>query len=98
MSEKLLSIRPAWVDPDDAPEITEEDIAKATPMIGDRVVTWEEFAQETRKAGLPRSLKGKVPATIFLDADILETFKLTGESWHERINDALRDWMKTHLL
>lgn len=39
----------------------------------------------------------QVPATIFLDADILETFKSTGESWHERINDALRDWMKVNL-
>jgi uncharacterized protein (DUF4415 family) len=97
MNEKSPNIRPAWVDPDDAPEITEEDIAHAVPMIGERVVSWEEFAQETRKAGLPRSLKNKVPATIFLDADILETFKSTGESWHDRINDALRDWMKVNL-
>jgi uncharacterized protein (DUF4415 family) len=97
MNEKSPNIRPAWVDPDDAPEITEEDISKAIPMIGERVVTWDEFAQETRKAGLPKSLKGKVPATIFLDADIIEAFKSTGESWHERINDALRAWMKVNL-
>lgn len=97
MNEKLPSIRPEWVDPDDAPEITEEDMARATPMIGERVVSWEEFARETWKAGLPRSLKNKVPATIFFDADILAAFEATGESWHERINDALRDWMKVHL-
>lgn len=97
MNEKSPNIRPEWVDPDDAPEITAEDMAKAIPMIGDRVVGWEEFARESRKAGLPKNLENKVPATIFLDADILNAFKATGESWHDRINEALRDWMKVHL-
>lgn len=97
MNEKLPNIQPEWVDPDDAPELTEEDFARAIPMIGERVVSSEEFAKESRKAGLPKNLKNKVPATIFLDAEILEAFKATGESWHDRINDALRDWMKVHM-
>lgn len=96
MNEKLPNMHPAWVDPDDAAEITEEDISRAIPMIGDRVVSWEEFARETQKAGLPKSLKDKVPVTIFIDADILDTFKSTGESWQDRINGALRDWMKAN--
>lgn len=39
-----------WVDPDDAAELTDEFFEKATPMIGDRVVTFEAFAAAAQEA------------------------------------------------
>jgi len=37
----------------------------------------------------------KVPTTIRFDADLLSGLKATGRGWQTRINDALREWMKT---
>ena len=28
--------------------------------------------------------------------DILDTFKATGKGWQTRVNEALREWLKTH--
>jgi uncharacterized protein (DUF4415 family) len=30
------------------------------------------------------------------DAEIIEQFRESGEGWQTRMNDALRDWLKTH--
>lgn len=34
--------------------------------------------------------------TLCLPPEAIETFKSTGEGWHERIGLALTDWLKTH--
>jgi uncharacterized protein (DUF4415 family) len=38
----------------------------------------------------------KVPTTIRFDADILEALKASGKGWQTRVNEAVRDWLKTH--
>lgn len=38
----------------------------------------------------------KVSTTIRLDADILAAFKASGKGWQTRVNDAIREWLKTH--
>ena len=45
MNGKLHDTRTEWVDPDDAPELTEEWFANATPMIGGREVTWKNIRE-----------------------------------------------------
>ncbi|SEI66152.1 BrnA antitoxin family protein [Achromobacter sp. NFACC18-2] len=40
----------------------------------------------------------KSATTIRLDEEILTAFKATGQGWQTRINNALRDWLKTHRL
>jgi uncharacterized protein (DUF4415 family) len=30
------------------------------------------------------------------DADIVAAFKATGKGWQTRMNEALRDWLKSH--
>lgn len=40
----------------------------------------------------------KSATTIRLDEEILSAFKATGQGWQTRINNALRDWLKTHRL
>ena len=48
--------------------------------------------------GLKRtnSETGKIFTGLPLDAEILETFRSSGNGWQTRINEALREWLKTH--
>ncbi|MBI4755997.1 MAG: BrnA antitoxin family protein [Betaproteobacteria bacterium] len=38
----------------------------------------------------------KVPTTIRFDADVLAALKASGKGWQTRVNEAMRDWLKTH--
>ena len=38
----------------------------------------------------------KVPTTIRFDADLLEALKASGKGWQTRVNEAMREWLKTH--
>ena len=38
----------------------------------------------------------KVPTTIRFDADVLAALKSSGKGWQTRVNDAVREWLKTH--
>ena len=88
-----------WVDPDDAPELTAEFFERATPMIGGRVVSFDEFAKEACEAirrGRPPVHHPKRAVTVRYDAEVVEAFKATGKGWQTRMNDALKEWLKTH--
>lgn len=60
------------------------------------------FARATR--GTAASQRGpgrptgsnKVSTTIRFDQDIIEAFKKDGAGWQSRMNDALREWLRTH--
>lgn len=71
-----------WVDPDDAPELSEEWFAKAHVHDGHRLVS--------RGTGRPLSLNPKRQVTLRLDAEVLDHFKADGRGWQTRINAALR--------
>ncbi|MEC5161012.1 uncharacterized protein (DUF4415 family) [Janthinobacterium sp. CG_23.3] len=58
--------------------------------------TPEELAQFTRRRGRPPSDVTKVAISLRLDLDILNAFKMTGQGWQTRINDALRDYVESH--
>lgn len=96
MTGKSRNTPTEWVDPDDAPELTAEFFEQGTPMMGGRVVTWEEYAREARKQGMPMNSENKVPVTIFYDAGIIAAFESSGEGWQQRMNDALFEWLKTN--
>jgi uncharacterized protein (DUF4415 family) len=98
MIVKKTNIPTSSVDPDDAPELTDDFFTNATPMIGDTVVSKEEFAKEFKKAlrGRPAGTSAKSTTTIRLDNDILTFFKSTGKGWQTRVNNALREWLKEH--
>ena len=38
----------------------------------------------------------KQAVTVRYSPDVLEAFKATGAGWQTRMNDALRDWLRTH--
>ena len=50
MNLKSNATRGKWIDPDDAPELTDDFFENATPIIGDRAVTKEEFFMAAEEA------------------------------------------------
>jgi uncharacterized protein (DUF4415 family) len=55
-----------------------------------------EFSQ-LKRIGRPRAATPhKVPTTIRFDADVLAALKASGKGWQTRVNEAVRDWLKTH--
>jgi len=85
MNANVKNLPRTWVDPDDAPEITDDWIAGAELRDGEKVV----------RRGRPVG-SSKTPTTVRLDNDVLEAFRATGPRWQSRLNAALADWLKTH--
>jgi uncharacterized protein (DUF4415 family) len=77
--------RKPWVDPDDAPEITEELLDRmwdsAEISHGDRII---------RRGRPPLGDKAKGVVTMRLDADVLESYRALGPGWQTQINADLR--------
>jgi uncharacterized protein (DUF4415 family) len=93
-----MSNKPKIVIPTD-----EEDAAINRGIAADPD-TYEVPAEDFKKMkrmgarGRPRIETPKVQLTVRYDADIVDTFKATGDGWQTRMNDALRDWLQTHRL
>ncbi|WP_157264787.1 BrnA antitoxin family protein [Azohydromonas aeria] len=90
MSEQKPS--PEAVD-DDNPEWTADEVSRAQ-----RFVALPQSLQDKlgRRVRGPQKAPLKEPTTIRFDSDVLEAFKATGRGWQTRMNDALRDWLRTH--
>jgi uncharacterized protein (DUF4415 family) len=96
MSEKLTEASSTWVDPDEAPELTDEWFATAQYMIGDRVVSKAEVRAEFERAGVfppgrPKTAHPKVAVGLRLDQRVVDHFKAAGRGWQTRVNAALVD-------
>ncbi len=96
MNGKGKSIPADWADPDDAPELSEEDFARGQWMIGEQEVSRKEAQQAVRNLlrGRPAGTSTKTSTTIRFDNDVLAAFKASGKGWQSRINSALREWLK----
>jgi uncharacterized protein (DUF4415 family) len=83
MNAKKPASANVWVDPDDAPELTEEFFARADEFVGKELV---------RRGRPPGSIKPdrKQAVKIRLDPDVLAALRATGEGWQTRINETLR--------
>ena len=68
-----------WVDPDDAPELTDEYFRHADVYEGERLV----------RRGRPKLVDPKQPVNIRLSPRVLEHFRASGRGWQTRISDAL---------
>lgn len=76
----------------------EEDAAINAGIAADpdtQEITGAEFAQ-MRRMGRPKLVSPKVPTTIRFDADVLDALKGMGKGWQTRVNEAMREWVKTH--
>jgi uncharacterized protein (DUF4415 family) len=49
----------------------------------------------TRKPGRPKSESPKVFTGIRFDPDVLEGLRATGKGWQTRVNEVMREWLKT---
>lgn len=74
-------------DPD-APEVTDEQMARAKPF-GE---AFPALAEKMRRnvGGRPKSANPKVPISIRLDSDVVAKFKASGPGWQSRMNEVLR--------
>ena len=80
MPKKKKSGKAAWVDPDDAPLLTEAFFDRAEIREGDRII----------RRGRPPLPSPKQAVKLRLDADVLAAYRKTGEGWQTRINADLR--------
>lgn len=96
MNGKLQNSPKTWVDQDDAPELTDEFFEKGVWRVGDKVVSRDEARMEAgKRRGRPAGSGTKVSTTIRFDADVLAAFKATGDGWQTRMNDVLKEWLKS---
>lgn len=88
MTAKEKSMKPSWIDPDDAPELTEEVAARAQISIGGKVI--REATGTLTKAGRPPlGDQPKRQVTLRLPVEVLAYFKAGGPGWQTRLGDVL---------
>lgn len=80
MTVKKPASKSTWIDPDDAPELTEEWFQSAALYDGNKLI----------RVGRPKKAKPKEAVNVRLDPDVLAYFRSTGPGWQSRINAALR--------
>lgn len=80
MTAKKPSTKSTWIDPDDAPELTEEWFQKADLYHGEKLV----------RRGRPPADSPKKAISLRVDAEVLDRFKADGPGWQGRMNEALR--------
>jgi uncharacterized protein (DUF4415 family) len=95
MSESKRVSPSTWVDPDDAPELTDDFFERGTWNIGARTVTPEEgkaamaVAAENARRGRPKAAQHKEPVTLRLDPQALAAWRASGKGWQTRAAAAL---------
>ncbi|MEW5685049.1 MAG: BrnA antitoxin family protein [Pseudomonadota bacterium] len=82
----------AWIDPDDAPEWSDDVIRRAAAWHGEDLVRPAQ-GMATRR-GRPKLDNPKRQVTLRLDVEVLEGFRETGPGWQGRINEALKKALK----
>ncbi|MBF0190353.1 MAG: BrnA antitoxin family protein [Magnetococcales bacterium] len=83
MNANKRDIESIWIDPDDAPELTDEWFEQADLYKGGNLV------RRGRPTDSPSSI-------VQLDSDVLAAFRASGQGWQVRMNSVLRDWLKAH--
>ena len=66
----------------------------------DRPLTHQELqaglAAALKKRGRPAGSGSEEQVAIRFDREVLSAFRASGPGWQTRMNDALRDWLRTH--
>lgn len=75
-----------WIDPDDAPQLTDAFFERADEYVGTKVV----------RRGRPKAGVVRERISIRIEPAVLEEFRASGPGWQTRMNAALADWLKTH--
>ena len=75
------NITKPWLDPDDAPELTEDWFENAKAAVNDTPV---------KRRGRPKSSDPKQLVSLRLDREVLELLRAQGAGWQTKVNDELR--------
>ncbi len=81
MNEKRDAGASGWVDPDDAPELTDEFFDQAEIRDGDAVVR--------RGRGRPKRAETREQIALRVEQALLERYRNTGPGWQTRMHAAL---------
>ncbi|AOJ01310.1 MULTISPECIES: BrnA antitoxin family protein [Burkholderia] len=83
---------------DENPEWTDADFVRARPAeeVLTELLGKDVAAKLTKPCGRPKSANPKTPLKLRIDPDIVSAYKAQGEGWQTRMNDALRDYAKSH--
>jgi len=82
---------------EEAPEISDEDMARGQWLIGGQTGDRGRRASGFRRAPWARAAalgKSQAACDLRLSPDVLETFRSSGKGWQTRIDRALREWLK----
>lgn len=82
-----------WVDPDDAPELTEAFFRHAEIAVGGKVIrpaTGYLGPNGVVRGRPPQRGQAKQQVTLRLDPDVIAKFREGGPGWQGRMNEALR--------
>ena len=96
-AEENVTINAGIAADPDSPELDDKWFAGAQPAA--KVLDAELYASLVamkRPPGRPCAEQTKVFTGIRLDADVVASFKASGKGWQTRMNEALRDWLRTH--
>ena len=88
MKENRKNMKKDWIDPDDAPELTDSFFEQADEYAGDKLV----------RRGRPPASSRKVLLSVRYSAEVVEFFRSTGEGWQSRMNDVLKEYVTQETL
>lgn len=93
-----MSKRKVSSQADDNPAWGEADFARARPaeQVLPELFGKEAAAKMVKPRGRPKSANPKTPLKLRIDPDVVDAYKAQGEGWQTRMNDALRDYAKSH--
>nr|VFK52353.1 MAG: Uncharacterized conserved protein, DUF4415 family [Candidatus Kentron sp. TC]VFK64881.1 MAG: Uncharacterized conserved protein, DUF4415 family [Candidatus Kentron sp. TC] len=83
MNENRHATSIGWIDPDDAPELTDEFFEIADEYVGEKSIRRDR----------PLKAEPKQPISIRLSSEVVEYFRTTGKGWQTRIDGALKEWI-----
>ncbi|CAK0775753.1 conserved hypothetical protein [Gammaproteobacteria bacterium] len=81
--------------------VQDTDNPRTTPEDWDNAIDSRSLPElriklaERRRRGSQKAPR-KVPTTIRFDPDVLTALKATGVGWQTRVNEAMREWVKSH--
>ena len=83
----------------ESPEWTDSDFASAKPASAlFDPATHAKLVQLQRKPGErgPQKAPTKVAVTVRYSPDVLAAFRAMGAGWQTKMDDALREWLRSH--
>lgn len=89
MTGNANNSKSSFVDPDDAPEWTDDQFARAEFAINGKVIRPAQGTL-TRPRGRPKLADAKQVVTLRLPPSLIERYKSEGADWRARMAEAIR--------